>query len=82
MNCDTLWEIIKSCADEINDEALNEQKLAYAIENIRNGYKSRFDHRYVLIRRDLYERIGEPESMDGLEVKVVDDDNAPEMFLL
>lgn len=82
MNCNTLWEIIKSCADEINDEALNEQKLAYAIEKIRNDYKSRFDHRYVLIRRDLYERIGEPESMDGLEVKVVDDDNAPEMFLL
>ena len=82
MNCNTLWEIIKSCADEINDEALNEQKLAYAIEKIRNDYKSRFDHRYVLIRRDLYERIGKPESMDGLEVKVVDDDNAPEMFLL
>lgn len=82
MNCDTLWKIIKACADEINDEALNEQKLAYAIENIRNGYKSRFNHRYVLIRRDLYERIGEPESMNGLEVKVVDDNNAPEMFLL
>ena len=82
MNCNTLWEIIKACADEINDEALNEQKLAYAMEKIRNGYKSRFDHRYVLIRRDLYERIGEPKSMDGLEVKVVDDDNAPEMFLL
>ena len=82
MNCDTLWKIIKACADEINDEALNEQKLAYAIENIRNSYKSRFNHRYVLVRRDLYERIGEPESMNGLEVKVVDDDNAPEMFLL
>ena len=60
MNCNTLWEIIKACADEINDEALNEQKLAYTIEKIRNGYKSRFDHHYVLIRRDLYERIGEP----------------------
>lgn len=82
MNCNTLWEIIKACADEINDEALNEQKLAYAIEKIRNGYKSRFDHRYVLIRRDLYERMGEPESMDGLEVKVVDNEDAPEMFLL
>ena len=82
MNCDTLWKIIKACADEINDEALNEQKLAYAIENIRNSYKSHFNHRYVLVRRDLYERIGEPESMNGLEVKVVDDDNAPEMFLL
>lgn len=82
MDYNTLWKIIKACADEANDEALNEQKLAYAIEKIRNGYKSRFDHRYVLIRRDLYERIGEPESMDGLEVKVVDDNNAPEMFLL
>lgn len=82
MNCNTLWKIIKACADEINDEALNEQKLAYAIEKIRNGYKSRFDHRYVLIRRDLYERMDEPESMDGLEVKVVDNEDAPEMFLL
>ena len=82
MNCNTLWEIIKACADEINDEALNEQKLAYAIEKIRNDYKSLFDHRYVLIRRDLYERIGEPESMDGLEVKVADNEDAPEMFLL
>ena len=82
MNCDTLWKIIKACADEINDEALNEQKLTYAIEKIRNSYKSRFNHRYVLIRRDLYERIGEPESMNGLEVKVVDDENAPIMFLL
>ena len=82
MNCDTLWKIIKACADEANDEARNEQKLAYAIEKIRNGYKSRFDHRYVLIRRDLYEMMGEPESMDGLEVKVVDNEDAPEMFLL
>ena len=82
MDCNTLWELIKACADEINDEALNEQKLADSIEKIRNGYKSRFDHRYVPIRRDLYERMGEPESMDGLEVKVVDDNNAPEMFLL
>ena len=82
MNCDTLWKIIKACADEINDEALNEQKLAYAIEKIRNGYKSRFDHRYVFMRRDLYEWMGEPESMDGLEVKVVDNEDAPEMFLL
>lgn len=82
MDYNTLWKIIKACADETNDEALNEQKLAYAIENIRNSYKSHFDHRYVLIRRDLYEWMGKPESMDGLEVKVVDDNNAPEMFLL
>ena len=82
MDYNTLWKIIKACVDEANDEALNEQKLAYTIEKIRNGYKSRFDHRYVLIRRDLYERMGEPESMDGLEVKVVDNNNAPEMFLL
>lgn len=78
----TLWEIIKACEDEINDDALNEQKLFSAAEKIRNGYKSRFDHRYILMRRDLYERIGKPESMNGLEVKVVDDENAPEMFLL
>lgn len=78
----TLWELIKACEDEINDEALNEQKLFYAKEKIRNGYKSRFDHRYVLMRRDLYDRMGEPESMNGLEIKVVDDENAPEMFLL
>lgn len=82
MDYNTLWKIIKACTDEANDEALNEQKLAYAIEKIRNGYKSRFDHRYVLIRRDLYEWMGEPESMDGLEVKVVDNEDAPEMFLL
>lgn len=82
MDYNTLCKIIKACADEANDEALNEQKLAYAIENIRNSYKSRFDHRYVLIRRDLYEWMGEPESMDGLEVKVVDNEDAPEMFLL
>ena len=82
MDYNTLWKIIKACADETNDEALNEQKLAYAVEKIRNGYKSHFDHRYVLIRRDLYERIGEPESMNGLEVKVVDNEDAPEMFLL
>lgn len=82
MDYNTLWKIIKACADEANDEALNEQKLAYAVEEIRNGYKSRFDHRYVLIRRDLYERMGEPESMNGLEIKVVDNEDAPEMFLL
>ena len=82
MNYNTLWEIIKAYEDEINDDALNEQKLFSAAEKIRNGYKHRFDHRYVLIRRDLYERIGEPENMNGLEVKVVDDENAPEMFLL
>lgn len=78
----TLWEIIKTYEDEINDDALNEQKLIYAAEKIRNGYKGRFDHRYVLMRRDLYERMGEPKSMNGLEVKVVDDEDAPEMFLL
>lgn len=82
MDYNTLWKIIKACADEADDEALNEQKLIYATEKIRNGYKSRFDHRYVLMRRDLYERIGEPESINGLEIKVVDDENAPEMFLL
>lgn len=82
MDYNTLWKIIKACADETNDEVLNEQKLAYAVEKIRNGYKGRFDYRYVLIRRDLYERMGEPESMNGLEVKVVDNEDAPEMFLL
>lgn len=82
MKYNTLWEIIKACEDEINDDALNEQKLFSAAEKIRNGYKSRFDHRYVLIRRELYERIGEPENMNGLEVKVVDNEDAPEMFLL
>lgn len=64
------------------DSALSKKKLDYAVEEIRNGYKSHFDYRYVLMRRNLYERIGKPESMNGLEVKMVDDEDAPEMFLL
>lgn len=82
MKYNTLWEIIKACEDEINDDTLNEQKLFSAAEKIRNGYKGRFDHHYVLMRRDLYERLGEPETMNGLEVKVDDRPDAPEMFLL
>lgn len=82
MKYNTLWEIIKACEDEINDDALNEQKLFSAAEKIRNGYKSHSDYCYVFMSRDLYERMGEPESMNGLEVKVDDRPDAPEMFLL
>ena len=82
MDCSTLWRIIKACEDETNDIALNEQKLAYAVEKIRNGYKHRYDHRYVLMRRDLYKRMCEPDSINGLEVKVVENENAPMIFFL
>ena len=56
--------------------------LQDAIERFRNGYNGFYTYSIVLLRKDLYEALNTPERWNGMEVKVVDDENAPIMFLL